>query len=233
MLPSGAVARTADKAGPYLKRASAPGYAIAVAGVGWGANARVTFSLTQGTNVVGLELQTTGAGRLLVGINNIYLCNGETFRARDFNGHHATLDGPALGCKAIKNPPIPQLTVLKGKLLQIKVTYLRDTGSITPVVIRLADAVFLAEPGTIRPSWSPQAPNKYFELIRQGQTCALGQNSRPCPMTRTMATACVKIACGPTFYWEWVGMKVGDTGIVLNPACYPKCMWPAGLSLFE
>jgi hypothetical protein len=100
------------------------------------------------------------------------------------------------------------LTVLKDKQLPFKVTHVDVPPRGQTVVIRLADAIYLWEAGTTGPGFIPAAPAAYFELLARG---------------RTPPRACPEVECAAGFFWEWAGMKVGHTGIAMNPHCYPKC----------
>jgi hypothetical protein len=210
---AGAVTARRDSA-PALQFVSKTGYRVAVEGTGWRPNHRVTFSLAQGSPVFGLELRSTSRGAFIVGVKNIDLCNGDSFAAGDLAGHRAQLAGPGLGCAVNPHPPTPQLTVVKGKLLSIAVTHIDTPPYEHSVVIRQADALYLWESGTTNPAFVPSAPATFFFLIGHGQT---------------PPSACPEVECGAGFYWEWVGMKRGRTGIAMNPSCRPQCEIPSYL----
>jgi len=194
--------------GPTLRFTSKPHYQLAVQGSGWPALQPVTFSLGQGDSVFGLELAPAKNGTFIVGVNNIDLCNGDAFVARDLKGDRANLQGPGLGCPVSQNPPMPILTVVRGHQIKIAMTHVDTPTRGKPVVIRLADALYLWEPGITRPGFLPSAPSSYFALIGRGLT---------------PPRACPEVECSAGFFWEWAGMRVGQTGIAMTPSCYPKC----------
>ncbi|HZT96719.1 MAG TPA: hypothetical protein VFB34_07760 [Chloroflexota bacterium] len=203
---SGASPANTRSPAPALKLTGAKGYRLAVAGSGWPASSRVTFRLTQGAfPVEGFELITTKRGQFEIGVNNIDLCNGEMLTARDLAGHSVGIPGPGLACPVRKNPPAPVLTILVGQPANISVRHIDWPSQRGPVTIRLADAVYLWEG---KSGFLPSAPWKSFQLIQRGTT-----PPRDCP----------EVECAAGFYWEWVGMAVGNTGIAMNPRCAPKC----------
>jgi hypothetical protein len=108
----------------------------------------------------------------------------------------------------------PVLKVLRGKLIPIHVTHVDFPHNAAIVVIKMADALYLWEAGTSTPTYQPSAPQAYFQLIGQGIT---------------PPRACPQVECAAGHFWEWVGMKIGRTAIVMNPSCFPKCEMPSAL----
>lgn len=206
--PASGLASSFKRPAPSLRLVALPGYRLGVAGAGWGARHKVTFSLQQQSRVVGLELRAARAGRFTIGVRNIDLCNGEVFVARDLHGDRVQIEGPPLACPASLHPPVPVLTVVKGRQVHIAIRHVDFPSQRGRVVIRRSNALYLWEPGTRGPTWIPSAPEPYFSLIASGTT-----PPRECP----------RIECSAGFFWEWVGMKRGLTGIAMNPSCYPRC----------
>lgn len=193
---------------PSLALTGAKGYRLAVSGSGWGSGKLITFALRQRFTVVGLELTSTHSGTFLIGINHIDLCNGETFTARDLKGDKAQIQGPGLGCPVRPHPPVPTLKVLKGGVFAAAVHTVDLPSRPASVTMLLADAVRIWQEGSGKPAFLPKAPEAYFALIGRGTT---------------PPRACPEVECSAGFFSIWAGMKVGQTGIVLNPRCYPKC----------
>lgn len=212
---------------PTLRFVMVQGYQTAVQGRNWPVKRRVTFSLMQtqmGTmravvvprgTVRGLELRTTGAGRFEIGVNGVDPCGSASYTARDFRGDLVHLSGgtAARPCKERVSSASPGITVLKGRLLNIRVKHVDlPRKKNNAVVIRVADAIYIWESGDKQPGYVPTAPEKYFELIGQGTT-----PPRMCP----------QVECNAGFYWQWVGMRTGTTSITMNPSCRPSCEIPS------
>ena len=224
--PVGAIATSSEHSGvkaPELSWTTVAGYRFAVAGSSWGHSSRVTFRLRQGFPghetypIEGLELKTTKDGSFVVGISNIDLCNGENFTARDFKGHRVEIIGPIMNCLPSPTPPIPQLNVTTGAVPDITVTHVDRLWDRKPIVIRLGDAIYLWEKGVQHPFWIPSAPSPSLALIGRGLT----------PPRR-----CNQVECAAGFFWEWVGMKLGQTSISMDPWCRterPACGVPSFL----
>lgn len=211
---------------PTLHLAGAAGFRIAVSGDGWAPRSRVAFSVRAGPWVEGMALQTTAAGTFRIGIRNTELCGGSSFRARDLRGHSAVVYGPALKCPAPFSPPKPVVTVLLGTRLRIETKHSanRARGTVQEIrllapgarteTLHLGDALYLWEPGTVRPAFRASANSRYLELIGQG---------------RTPPRACPQVDCEEGYYWEWIAVTTGTTFIDLSPACResrPACAIP-------
>jgi hypothetical protein len=220
-LASAASGRAAQAGLPQLAWATVSGYRFAVAGRYWGSATKVTFSLRQGFPnheeypVEGLVVKTAKDGTFLFGLNNIDLCNGEIFKARDFKGHRAGIIGPVMNCAPNPHPPIPVLTVVRGTMVAISVTHVDRFFGIKPIVIRLGNALYLWQKGPNHPFWIPSAPSSSFERIGRGLT----------PFRR-----CNQTECAAGFFWEWVAMKVGRTFVSMDTWCRahrPYCAVPS------
>jgi hypothetical protein len=202
---------------PTLELTTAKGYAFAVEGLHWLPRSEVAFSVTANGSTVGIQLDSTVKGRFLIGVSNAVLCGGEAFAARDYNGNRAMILTPGGPCPDIVFPAGPALKVLKGKQVQFGVTRITSRPRTSPVVITIVNAVYMQELGTAAPAYIPSAPDKYFFLIAHGYV--------PSP-----TAVCTPVNCGPSAYWEWIGMRVGKTAITMNPSCLPKgCTLPSYL----
>jgi hypothetical protein len=187
---------------PTIGPIDVPGYQFAVQGTGWAPNASVTFTLKLGANTYGLELTTTKDGTFVVGAKKVDFCHGSMYWARDFSGNRAS--GPVGDPYCAPHASTSKLVVLAGTRITPKVWRRYGLPGSKATTIVVADALYLWEKGTASPDFMLNAPDEYFTLIGQGQA--------PSP-------TCSKSACGPGFYWEWIGMKPGSTDIVLSPWC--------------
>jgi len=198
---------------PTLQPASVKGFQLAVAGTGWPAKARVTFTLRLGATVYGMELRTTKHGSFEVGARHVDFCHGSRFWARDLSGDQVF--GPVGDPYCPPNSYTSNLIVLHGKRMKPKITRIQGSGTGKPVVILQGNGLYLFEQGESTPAYVPSAPHRYFSLIQHGR----------------LAVACSgsTLSCTPGFYWEWIGMAAGKTPIVLRPpslkgACDKSCV---------
>jgi hypothetical protein len=200
---AGGISSPAGAAGqPTIQPVGVPGYMLAAQGSGWPADARVTFTLTLGPKTYGLELRTTKSGMFEVGAKKVDFCHGSLYSARDFSGDRAS--GPVGDPYCAPHASTSRLVVLQGRQIKPKITRLYGTNHSNPTRMLVGDALYLWEKGKTSPAFMPTAPDKYFSLIGHGQA--------PSP-------ACTKSACGPGFYWRWIGMKPARTDITLVPWC--------------
>ena len=205
---------SAQSTSPALRFVAVPGYRLTVLGTGWPRRDRVIFTVHAGPWVQGLELRATRNGSFRVGVNNVDLCGGATFQAQDMRGHHVSLRGPALLCASKLNPPVPTLSVLRGQAVQLHQVRLLTVSRPTNVTMRVGDELYLSEQGQGRPFFTPRADPTYLLLVAQGETSP---------------GACSQANCNAGFYWEWIAIRAGQTGIGLSPACreaHPQCELP-------
>jgi hypothetical protein len=97
------------------------------------------------------------------------------------------------------------LVVLQGALIRPRVTTIYGSSHGKIIVIKRGDSIHLWESGKSSPKLMPSAPDKYFSLIGHGWL--------------PVACAAVGPGCTAGFYWQWIGMRLGKTNIVLQPWC--------------
>jgi len=194
---------------PTLETISASGYQLAVQGTGWAPEARVTFTLALGNNEdLGLELTTTKSGHFEVAVKQVDFSHRFRFWARDFSGH--TVMGPIGDPCPSCGSSTSGLVVLEGKQWTPRVTRVEGIGNGKAVLIKVGAALWLWEKAKASstgpsPAYIPTAPDAYFSLVSYGYLAVL------CPITAHN--------CSSGFFWEWIGMKPGQTGIALRPWC--------------
>lgn len=197
-------------------RSGAPG----VEGTGWG-HRPVTVSVSEGRWVVGITVQPNDSGTFRLASTSLNLCARPLFRAYDAHGHYRAVAGPPLGCAAPADPPRPRLRAVVGRQVTAPTVQIPASRP-TSVTLHRGDILYLWEPGTNAPAWTPSveqidSPNATalpLALVDQGQTAA-----RMCP----------EVDCAAGFYWKWLAVKTGDTAITLSAACRaskPPCMVP-------
>jgi len=185
-----------------LMWSSASGYSLAVKGTGWPASSAVAFELSQAGNVYGLELRTDSTGAFLVGISHFSCSGGGISQARDLSGDQAM--APVLDPCGPGKLQTPTLTVLGGRLIDEKIVRVAGMGHGKVIKIGLGSALYLWEPGKVTPDIMPSAPANYLFLIGKGQAVSPSCHTASCPMG---------------FFWEWIGVKAGNTAIVVRPWC--------------
>jgi hypothetical protein len=199
---------------PAMRLVAVGGHRIAVHGTGWPARDRMVLSVRYGGGSEGLELGSTARGAFTVAADSIDLCGGVTFVARDSAGHRATVQGPPLKCASRINPPRPVFTVLSGTKLQPhEVRVLGATGP-HDVILHVGDALYLWLGGTATPVFLPKTKARYLF---------------PLSMGTTPPRACAQVDCQAGFFWRWIALRPGETGIDLSPACRqttPPCEIP-------
>lgn len=215
LLVSSAIPALAAKPStPVLRFVTVPHYRLTVVGTGWPQQARVVLALHAGPWVVGDELRTTKSGAFRVGVNNVDLCGGVTFLARDLARHRATLRGPALMCPSPVNPPVPKIMVLIGKQTQPHEIRIYSHAFPKSAIMYLGEKLYVWEPGTLRPFYDPKVDENYLALSAQG---------------RTPPRLCPQPDCDAGFYWEWVAVRSGRTLVDMSPSCLqskPACALP-------
>jgi hypothetical protein len=198
---------------PSIRFVTAPGYTLALSGKGWGARANVRIIVRAGNFVGSRHVRVTRTGQFLLGVS-VSLCAGAQFDVFS-RSHHATIHSPGLACALRVNPPAPQMIVLRGQLGKTSETRAIDpqiTGS--PLTLRVGDTLYLWEPGTTRPLFTPGPDPSYLAQVAQGTT---------------PPRACAQTDCAAGFYWRWLALRPGQTGIRLEPACRlskPQCELP-------
>lgn len=199
---------------PDIRLVAAAGHRIAVHGTGWPARGRLILSVRYGGESEGLQLRTTPRGAFTVAVDSIDLCGGVTFIARDLAGHRATVQGPPLKCVSRINPPRPVFTVLLGTKLQPHEVRVRGITGPHNVTLHVGDALYLWIGGTTTPTFMPKAKARYLF---------------PLSMGTTPPRACAQVDCEARFFWRWIALRPGETGIDLSPACRqttPPCEIP-------
>lgn len=200
---------------PALRIVQVTGYTIAVEGVGWPHRARISIALHQGAFVRGLELKANRRGSFRVGVTNVNLCSGVIFEAHDLKGHAETARGPALACPIPLNPPVPILKVLRGASTLPDESRLVAVSRPGTTTLRVGDELYLWQPGTRNPLYTPSVDASFLTLIDYGPT---------------PARACIQTACGQGYFWTWIAIHPGDTFLTLSPACRqskPQCEVPS------
>jgi hypothetical protein len=90
------------------------------------------------------------------------------------------------------------------------------------VTVHIGQVLYLWEPGVTAPTFQAQVvggtgtatASSPLVLIDAGQTAPKD---------------CAQVDCAAGFYWRWLAVRTGDTGIVLSAACRmakPPCMLP-------
>lgn len=199
-----------------LKLVTVPRHRLGLSGNGWPHRRTVALAVHQGGTVRGLALRTTAKGTFLVGVDNIDMCTGIWAEARDLAGHRARVNGPVMGCPPPVSPPTPKLSVLKRtQRTTMHVVRVFGVPSARTITVSLGDALYFWQPGTGQPFYQVGAPDANLFLIAQGTT---------------PARACAQPNCAQGFYWEWLAVRLGTTGIGLSPSCLdskPPCELPS------
>ena len=205
----------AQSVAPTLRFVTVQGHQIAVRGEGWRPSGRVAFSVRySGRWTQGRQLAATSSGSFTVAIDNINLCGGSLFMARDFNGRKVLLAGPALMCATPLNPPRPMITVVRGTVVHAHQVRVIGVSAKRQVTLLVGDILYFWEAGGASAGFTPTADNHFLYLIRQGQT--------PPKM-------CAQVTCQQGFFWTWVAMRAGSTSIDFSAQCRqatPPCEIP-------
>jgi hypothetical protein len=206
-------ARAQAATGPSLQFTQAAGYPLAVEGHGWRPNARVVFWIRAANIVEGRELKTTAGGRFVIGITGLNMCAGPVFQSRDFKSARAKLRGPALGCAMPLDIPVPKLRIVVGQSVPYRLVkiYSHQPGSVT---MHVGDQLYLWEPGTAAPPFTPNVDARYLLLIRAG---------------KTPPRACPQPDCDAGYFWQYVGIRSGNTSVDMAASCRfstPPCQLP-------
>jgi hypothetical protein len=209
---------TADASRAAVKRSlrtvAVPSFKIGTLGNGWKAGKPVVVSLHAGPWVVGVEVRPTRAGSFRVAARGVDLCGGVWFQAVDTAGHSKIARGPALACPSPQQPSKPTLKVIGGK--QVRSTQYRILTPMPPtsVTMHVGDQLYLWEPGSTVPAFTPGVDRDYLALLASGKTP---------PQT------CAAVNCAEGFEWTWIALRAGDTILDLSPACRlstPPCGRP-------
>lgn len=193
---------------------------LGVQGIGWG-QTRLEVSLITGPWTVGLSIRPNLRGRFRVKAVGANPCAGLLFRAIDTHGHRKTVRGPQLGCNVPADLPRPELHVVVGRAVTpatVKVLA-SHPGSVT---LHVGELLYLWEPGTTVPAWTPR-------LLDSAGTQTSGRPLQLVDAGQTPPRACPQVDCDAGFYWKWLAVATGDTGITLSAACRastPPCMVP-------
>lgn len=197
-----------------LKVVTVPGKGVGVAGTGWG-RGRVVVSLQTGPWVLAVSVQPDARGRFTIAAVGANLCARVLFRAFDARGREKEAHGPPLGCASPADYPRPRLQIVSGRHVAAPTVHIIGTH---PASVRLhvGDVLYLWEPGTTTPFFSPQLSDAsgILQLVAQGQT---------------RAKTCSESNCAAGFYWKWLAVATGGTSITLSAACReatPPCMLP-------
>jgi hypothetical protein len=193
-----------------------PGHRLGVSGAGWPHRRTVALAVHQGGITRGLVVRTTAKGGFLVGVDHIDMCAVVWAEARDLAGHRARVNGPAMGCPAPVSLPTPKLSALKRtQRTTMHVVRVFGVPSARSITVHLGDALYFWLSGAGQPFYQVGAPDANLFLIAQG---------------KTSARACAQPDCAQGFYWEWLAVRVGTTGIGLSPSCLdstPPCELPS------
>lgn len=201
------------QATPSLRFVQAKGYALSVAGKGWPAQAFVTFVARVENKVAGIVVQPTRSGAFTIGINQLRICDRPVFDARN-GALHAVLRGPELGCASQINPPVPVLTVVKGRAVKPHtVSAKAQPGS--SYTLHVGDTLLL-DAGSGVMSYIPSVDTKYLVLVP-----GIAPVRMVCPSD---GPTCA----GPSF-WKLLAIRAGNTEITMSPLCgrsTPPCAAP-------
>ncbi len=214
LLFSAVTAAPVSAATRSLSLVSLAGKGVGVHGAGWG-HGRVVLSLQTGPWVLAVSLRPTATGTFTVTAPGVNLCAGVVLVAHDTHGHGKKVHGPPLGCASPADYPRPRLQVTLGKRVASPTVRILDAHPAS-ITLHVGDVLYLWEPGTTAPFFSPRESGTpgVLQLIAQGQTTA-----KPC----------AEAECAAGFYWKWLAVKTGDSGIELSAACRqskPPCMLP-------
>lgn len=198
------------------------GKGIGVQGSGWGVG-RVVVSLQTRQWISSVSLRPNPAGTFVVAAVGANLCAGVLFRAYDGHGHAkaARPAGPALGCATPADYPRPRLEILSGRKVTAP-TVRAIAGHPASVTLHRGDVLYLWEPGTTAPFMSPRLEGSPSPLATPALLVLIAQG-------QTRSKTCAAADCAAGFYWKWLAVGIGDTGIVLSAACRqskPPCMVP-------
>jgi hypothetical protein len=148
-------------------------------------------------------------------MNSVDLCGGVSSDVYTRSGRHVHLSSPSLSCAPAPDMPAPTVTVLQGAALSTAPAQLFTLQTpANPFQLPVGQTLYFWEPGTHQPLFAPRADPAYLELIDQGTTAA---------------RACAQPDCVAGFYWRWLAVRPGNTGIDFSPACRqvkPQCELP-------
>jgi len=185
---------------------------IEARGSGWG-RGPVVLSVTVTPWIVGVLVKPAASGSFEVVVKDTSQCEAIALTATDTHGHRVAASRPAPGCPPPPKSRPPRISVLKGVRIRPTIASI-----VLPhpqlVSIHVAQEIYLWEPGATAPMFRPTVDSKYLAVIRQGMTQA-----RPC----------ARADCGQGYFWRWIAVHPGDTGITLSAACRqatPPCMIP-------
>ncbi|GAC1334858.1 MAG: hypothetical protein NVSMB22_27440 [Chloroflexota bacterium] len=217
-VPPGGVTGTQAVA-PSLHFTTRAGYKVAVAGVHWGAQRSVLFTVKAAGGPVSVALKSAQDGRFLVGITKIDLCGGSTYRATNMATRASVkLKGPALLCPNRLPESKPVVTVLHGTSLPTREVDVVGAELQGASDLHVGDVLAVYEPGNDRPAFVPDVDARYFAPVAHGTQVS------PCPPTPSTRTCTA--ATTVSFYWKWQAIRAGTTGLHLTPACrqaVPAC----------
>ncbi|GAC1321579.1 MAG: hypothetical protein NVS2B16_03160 [Chloroflexota bacterium] len=197
--------------GPTLSIVPAPGYRLAVRGMGWPAGARLHLLARTPGGVDSVHLRVTSRGYFLVGLNNVDPCAGARFDAFDAFDHHATVRAPQTACASPGRSFRPLLAVVRGgHLPHLRLTVFGPALPRGVQTLYVGDRLYVWQPGQGRPSVWPRSDSTYLQLIRRGRTVDQDCSGMP---------AATPADCNAGFWWEWMSVRPGHTEIDLVPAC--------------